>query len=64
MYYFNYNSTLVVPFNLRKDEHWLFAYNNIITRIKKWDQLIDLQILENEASAEYKKTMRYVWKVY
>ena len=34
-----------------------------MTGLKNRDQLVDLQILDNEASTEYKKTMTDVWKV-
>ena len=34
-----------------------------MTRPKQRSQLVDLQILDNEASAEYKTTMQDIWKV-
>ena len=34
-----------------------------MTRLKQLNQLLDLQILYNESSIEYKTTMQEVWKV-
>ena len=34
-----------------------------MTRLKQQNQLVDLQILDNEASEEYTETMQYIWKV-
>ena len=48
----------VVPFKLRKYSHQLLAYNEIMTRLKQQNQLVKLQILDNEVSAEYKATIK------
>ena len=34
-----------------------------MTRIRHCDQLIDLQILENKSSEDYKSIMKGVWKL-
>ena len=62
-YHCDSNAILVAPFKSRKDSHQLLAYNEIMTRIKNHNQIFELQILDNEASAEYIKTMRDIWKV-
>ena len=43
----DYNAILVAPFKSQKDLHQLLAYNDIIIRIKNYDQLLDIQILSN-----------------
>ena len=35
-----------------------------MTGLKRKNQLVNLQILDNEASVEYKTTIRDIWKVY
>ena len=62
-YHCDSNAMLIAPFNSCKDSHQLLAYNEITTQLKKLGQLVDLHILDNKDSAEYKKTMREVWKV-
>ena len=62
-YQYDYNVTLVSSFKLLKDSHRLLAYNKITTQLKQQNQIVDLQILDNEASADYKRTMWDIWKV-
>ena len=57
------NTILVAPFKSRKDVHRMEAYNSIMQRLKERYHHVDLQILDNEASAEYKKLMTEKWKV-
>ena len=57
------NAILVAPFKSRKDVHRMEAYNSIMQRIKSRNHHVDLQILDNEASAEYKKLMTETWNV-
>jgi hypothetical protein len=57
------NAILVAPFKSRKDVHRLEAYNSIMQRLKERNHHVDLQILDNEASAEYKTLMTAKWKV-
>ena len=46
------NAILIAPFKSRKDSHRMLAYNEIMQRLKERNQHVDLQILDNEASAE------------
>ena len=62
-YHCDYKAILVAPYKLHKDSHRLLAYNEIMTWLKKRNQLVDLKILDNEDSAEYKTTMQDIWKV-
>ena len=50
-YQCDYNAILAAPFKSRKDSYQLLAYNLILTCLKIWDQLVDLQILYHESSA-------------
>ena len=34
-----------------------------MTRLKIRNHILDLQIIDNETSADYKETMRNIWKV-
>ena len=49
-YHFNSNAILVAPFNKRKDKHRLEAYKCILARLRKNGMIVNLQILDNEAS--------------
>jgi len=49
------NAILAVPFKTRADRHRLLAYAEIMQRLKDRNMAVDLQILDNEASAEYKQ---------
>jgi hypothetical protein len=57
------NAILVAPFKSRKDVHQMEAYNSIMQRLKERNHHVDLQILDNEASVEYKTLMTAKWKV-
>ena len=41
---------MVLPFKTRKDKDRMAAYNTIMQRLKDRDMLVNLQILDNEAS--------------
>ena len=62
-HHYDYNAILVAPFKLRKDSYQLLAYNETTTCLKQLNNLVDLQNLDNEASAEYRSTMWDIWKV-
>ena len=62
-YHCGSNEILVVPLKSRKDSNQLLVYNKIMTQLKQQNQLVELQISDNEASVEYKTTMRDIWKV-
>ena len=61
-----YQSSNVILIELiatRKDKHRIAAYNVIMQRLKERNLLVDLQILDNECSKEYKATMKEKWGV-
>ena len=58
-YHFDSIAILVFPFKSRKDSHRLLSYNEITTRLLKKNQLVELQILDNEASVEYLELNKY-----
>ena len=49
---------LTVPFNSRKYTYRLIAYNKILQRLRDHTLTVDLQILDNEASTEYKRVIK------
>ena len=53
-YHCDANLILAEPFSSRKDAHQLSAYNKIMQRLTDNKLSVDLQILDNEDSAEYK----------
>ena len=53
-YHCNANLILAEPFALIKDTHRLLAYEKIMRRLSNNKLTVDLQILDNEASVEYK----------
>ena len=61
-----YHSSHVIfipPWKKIKDQHQIAAYNSIIQRLKYRGLTIDLQILSNEASRDYKDTIKDKWGV-
>ena len=62
-YHCNANIIPVVPFNTRKDTHRIKAYNKIIQRLRDHKLTVDLQILDNEAIAEYKRVIKIKWNI-
>ena len=54
---------MVVPFKKRKDKDHMAAYNTIMQRLKDIDILVNLQILDNEASKEYKTIIKDKWNI-
>jgi len=51
----NSDAFMQAPFKTKKDAHRIAAYNSIMQRLKSRGHSVDLQILDNEASAEYKR---------
>ena len=45
---------LVAPFKTRKEKHGLEAYKSIMERLCKNGMIVNLQILDNEASTKFK----------
>ena len=51
------NLIIAEPFASRKDKHLLLAYDKIMRRLLNNKINVDLQILDNEASAEYNRSI-------
>ena len=62
-YHANANLILQQAFHNKSDRHRLPAYNAIMKRLADKGLTVDLQILDNEASAAYKETVVDKWKV-
>ncbi len=59
----NGNLILQQAFKTRSNKHRIAAYNAIMTRLAAHGLAADLQILDNEASADYKHTITVTWQV-
>ena len=62
-YHCDSNAILAAPFKTQADKHRLIAYNDIMQRLKDRHLLVDLQILDNEASKVYKQTITSDWGI-
>ena len=62
-YHCNANLILAVPFNTRKDSHRLKSYDKIMQCLSDHKLTVDLQILDNESSAEYKWVIKNKWNI-
>ena len=60
-YHCDTNLILTEPFASRKDAHRLMAYYKIMQRLSENKLIVDLQILYNEASAEYNRAIKTKW---
>ena len=60
-YHCNANLIITEPFTSRKDKHRLLAYDKLMQRLHDNKLTVDLQILDNEASAEYKRAIKEKW---
>ena len=60
-YHCDANLILAKPFPSRKDAHRLLAYNKIMQRLTNNKLCVNLQILDNEASEEYKRIIKNKW---
>ena len=60
-YHCDANMILAVPFKTSKDTHRLKSYDKIMQRLRNYKFIVDLQILDNEASAEYKRVIKNKW---
>ena len=59
--YHSSNLILVAPIKTGKYQHRLATYNSIMQRLKNRGLTTDLQILDNEASQNYKDTIKNKW---
>ena len=57
------NLILAVPSKTSKDTHRLQAFNQIMQRLRDHQLHVYLQILDNEAIAEYKRLIKGKWKI-
>ena len=62
-HYFDSNAIIVAPFKSCANKHRLFAYNAIMQSLKDCNILVELQILDNEAIAEYNCIINSEWGV-
>ena len=60
-YHCDANLILAGPFSSRKDKHRILVYDKIMQRLFNNKLTVDLQILDNEASAEYKRAITENW---
>ena len=60
-YHCDSNTILQAPFKTKGDKHRIEAYNSIMSRLKARGHKVDLQILDNEVSAEYKRVIEEEW---
>ena len=61
VYHCDANLILNKTFASRKDTHRLLEYDKIMQRLNDNKLILDLQILDNEASVEYKRTIKNTW---
>ena len=62
-YHCDANSIMAAPFKACKEKERMVAYNTIMQRLKDRNMLVNLQILDNEASKEYKKIIKDKWNI-
>ncbi len=61
-YHVDGNLILQQAFKSRRDTHRIAAYNAIMTRLAARGLSVDLQILDNKASAAYKHAITFTWQ--
>ena len=62
-YHCNYNAILQAPFQTKKDTHHISAYSSIMKCLKSRGHSVDLQILNNESSDDYRLVIEEEWQV-
>ena len=60
-YHCNANLILVLPFKSKKDTHCLLVYDKIIQILRDHKLTVDQQIIDNEASTDYKRVIKKKW---
>ena len=63
LYHFDSNVIISAPFKSCADKYILLAYNSIMQSLKDRNMLVDLQMLDIEASAGYKCIVQSEWEV-
>jgi hypothetical protein len=61
-YHADGNLIIQQPFKNKSNAHCLAAYNIIMTRLAARGLSVDLQIMENEASAVFKQAITFAWR--
>jgi hypothetical protein len=61
-YHANGNLILQQAFKSRSNTHCIAAYNAIMTHLAARSLSVNLQILDNEASAAYKHAITFTWQ--
>eukprot|EP00956_Cyclotella_meneghiniana_P023402 scaffold45578_cov41-Cyclotella_meneghiniana.AAC.1 len=61
-YHCDTNAILIEPFQTRHDRHRIPAYNRLMERLKARGHTVDHQVLDNEASADYRRAITEDWK--
>ena len=60
-YHCDDNLILTKSFASRKDTHRILEYDKIMQRLSDNKLIVDIQILDNKASAEYKRSITKKW---
>eukprot|EP00804_Cyclotella_cryptica_P029094 CCRYP_005281-RA/>CCRYP_005281-RA protein AED:0.19 eAED:0.20 QI:0/0/0/0.71/0.16/0/7/0/1210 len=60
-YHCDTNAILVEPFQSRHNRHRIPAYNKLMGRLTARARTVDHQVLDNEASAEYRRVITEDW---
>ena len=60
-YHFDANLILAKPFTSRKDKYRFSSYENLMRRLHDNKITVDLQIIDNEAGADYKRAIKGKW---
>ncbi len=61
-YHADGNLILQQAFKNQSETNCIAAYNVIMTCLAAWGLSVDLQILNNEASADYKQAITFTWQ--
>ena len=61
-YHCDTNTIIIEPFHTREDCHHIPAYTHIMTCLKNYGHVLDHQVLNKEASKEYRLHVTDIWK--
>ena len=62
-YHCNFNAIPQATLQTKKDTHSIADYSSIMKRLKSSGHSTDLQILDNEASGDYRRVIDEEWHV-